>query len=168
MTIQPRTLADGQPTIVLYLPVPPSANRMFERRVTKHGKRNLTPEYKAWRDKAGWLSRMQLVGANEITCRFNVAIEVPVSRKDTDNHIKPLLDLCQLIHAISNDGNMNEVRIVPADRDDCMVALTPLPELGGVRHPAKSEWRISAPTKVKPTAAKLRAVARIRATGIRF
>src|ERR1700689_3013554 len=126
---------------------------MFQLRMTRRGKRNITTEYKAWRDKAGWLARMQLVGAEEITCRFNVTIEVPISRRDTDNSLKPLLDLCQLVHAISNDGNQNEVRIVPATRDDCMVALTPLPEMGGVRAPAKTLWRTSGPTKVQTSRA---------------
>lgn len=153
---------DGAPEIILTVPVPPSANRMFERRLTKRGKRNLTPEYKAWRDKAGWIARMQLVGASEITCRFDVSIEVPISRADTDNRIKPLLDLCQLVHAISNDGNMNEVRIVPTDRTDCCIALTPLPDMGGVRKPASVVWRTSGPSKPRPTAAQLRKVAAVR------
>ena len=113
------------PTIILTVPCPPSANRMFQRRLTKKGKRNLTPEYKAWRDEAGWLARMQIMGAQPIDCRFNAAIEVPISRKDTDNHIKPLMDLCQLVHVITNDGNMHQVVITPTDRTDCLIALTP-------------------------------------------
>ena len=139
---------------------------MFQRRITKRGKRDLTPEYKAWRDKAGWLAKMQLIGAEEIKCRFNVSIEVPISRRDTDNSIKPLLDLCQLIHAISNDGNQNEVRIIPTNRDDCMISLTPLPEMGSVRAPAKTVWRTSAPRVSKSSTAALKVMARARAAGI--
>jgi Holliday junction resolvase RusA-like endonuclease len=111
---------------------------MFQRRMTKKGRRDLTPEYKEWRDRAGWLLKMQLVGVPEITCRFNVSIEVPISRMDVDNHTKPLLDLCQNVHLISNDGNTNKIEIVPVDRPDCRLAFWPLPEMGSVRAPAKS------------------------------
>jgi Holliday junction resolvase RusA-like endonuclease len=125
------------PTVVVTVPRPPSANRMFQRRLTKKGKRNLTPEYKEWRDRAGWLLKTQIVGVPEIVCRFNVAVEVPITRMDTDNFLKPLLDLCQSTHLISNDGNQNRVTIIPAHRDDCMLAFWPLPEMDGVRKPAK-------------------------------
>lgn len=124
--------------VFLTLPKPPSANRMFQRAITKRGKRRLTPEYLAWRDSAGWLARMQLVGVPRIDCRFNVRIEVPISRRDTDNFVKPLLDLCQLVGAISNDGNAHKVEVEPVQREDCMLALSPLPEMGGVRAPARA------------------------------
>lgn len=151
----------GAPTVILTVPVPPSANRMFQRRLTKRGKRNLTPEYKEWRDKAGWIARMQMIGIPAITCRFNVSIEVPISRKDTDNHVKPLLDLCQLVNIISNDGNVNELRIVPTDRTDCLLAFVPLPEMGGIRKPASIVWRCSA-SKAKPDKNKIKALEKLR------
>lgn len=110
---------------------------MFAQSITRRGKKNLTREYKAWRDEAGWLARVQLVGVPEIMCRFNVEIEVPISWRDTDNWIKPLLDLCQRIHAVSNDGNQHEPRVTPTNRKDCKITLTPLPEMGRVRKPAK-------------------------------
>jgi hypothetical protein len=43
-----------QPAVVINFPRPTSANRMFSRQMTRHGHRDLTPEYKAWRDEAGW------------------------------------------------------------------------------------------------------------------
>lgn len=149
------------PTIILAVPRPPSANAMFQRRLTKRGKRNLTPEYKAWRDKAGWLAKVQVIGIPPIDVRFDAAIEVPISRRDTDNHIKPLLDLLQNIGLITNDGNANEVRIVPVDREDCMIALTPRPDLGHVRTPAKRHYGGHAMPQ-KPTAARLRKVEAVR------
>lgn len=124
-----------RPDLVIYLPVPPSANRMFRRSLTRTGRRDLTPEYKAWRDAAGWEVRRQMVGAPIIACRFNVVIEVPISRKDTDNHAKPLLDICQNCGAISNDGNQHSLTVTPADRSDVMVAFYRLPEMNGIRPP---------------------------------
>lgn len=140
----------ANPTIIVTVPRPPSANRMFQRKMTKKGRRDLTPEYKEWRDKAGWLLRMQLVGVPEIMCRFDVSIEVPISRMDTDNAIKPLLDLCQLVHLISNDGNQNRVEIVPSDRADCVLRFTPLPDMGAIRKATKISTR---PAPRRPGAA---------------
>ena len=123
----------ASPALVIYLPVGPSANRMYTRSLTRKGRRNLTPEYKAWRDAAGWEVRRQMVGANMILCRFNVVVEVPISGRDTDNHIKPLLDICQMCGAIANDANQHSVTITPADRADVMLAFYPLPDMGGIR-----------------------------------
>jgi Holliday junction resolvase RusA-like endonuclease len=134
------------PTIVLHVSTPISANRMFTRQMTRRGHRDLTPEYKTWRDAAGWDARRQLVGVPEITCRFDVVIEVPETRGDVDNLIKSALDLCQLSHAISNDANAASVSISQRPgRDGCMIAITPRPELGGIRAAAKIVHRRSAP-----------------------
>ncbi len=122
-----------QPAVVISFPRPPSANRMFLRQMTRCGHRDLTPEYKTWRDAAGWLVKMQIVGLETITCRFNVTIEVPHSRMDLDNHIKPILDLAQNMGIISNDANAAGIAITPADRPDCMAAFWCLPEMDGVR-----------------------------------
>ena len=122
-----------RPALVIYLPVGPSANRMYTRNLTRNGRRNLTPEYKAWRDAAGWDVRRQMIGAEMILCRFDVVVEVPISGRDTDNHIKPLLDICQMCGAIANDANQHSVTITPADRADVMLAFYPLPAMGGIR-----------------------------------
>jgi Holliday junction resolvase RusA-like endonuclease len=116
------------PTVVIYFPRPVSANKMFMRQMTRKGHRDLTPEYKEWRDRAGWEVKMQLVGFEPITCLFNVTIEVPRSRMDLDNHLKPILDLCQMVGVISNDRNAVGINIVPADREDCMAAFYALPD----------------------------------------
>ena len=77
---------------------------MFLRQMTRRGHRDLTaPEYKAWRDEAGWLVKMQIVGLETIVTKFRVVIEVPrSSRIDLDNHLKPILDLAQNMGIISN------------------------------------------------------------------
>jgi Holliday junction resolvase RusA-like endonuclease len=120
-----------QPAVVINFPRPTSANRMFSRQVTRRGRRDLTPEYKAWRDEAGWLVKMQIVGLETITSRFNVVIEVPrTSRTDIDNNVKPILDLAQNMGIISNDRNCAAITITPADRTDCMAAFFPLADVG--------------------------------------
>ena len=127
-----------QPVVVIHFPRPPSANRMFLRQMTRRGHRDLTPEYKAWRDEAGWAVKMQIVGLETITCRFNIVVEVPrSSRVDLDNNLKPILDLAQNMGIISNDRNCAGISITPADRADCLAAFWTLPEMGEIRKQAK-------------------------------
>ena len=128
-----------QPVLIIHFPRPPSANRMFMRQMTRRGRRDLTPEYKAWRDRAGWIVKTQIVGFATIACRFRVEIQVPHSRMDIDNQIKPILDLAQNLGIIANDGNAAGIEVTPTDRDDCMVAFWELPDMGGVR-PAARTW----------------------------
>jgi Holliday junction resolvase RusA-like endonuclease len=138
---------------------------MFER--TKRGKRRLHPEYLAWRDKAGWILKMQMVGVSRIDCRFSVEIEVPISRIDLDNHIKPLLDLLTNMGVIADDANVAGIQIRPMVRTDCAVCITPLPAMGGVRKPASVPWRQSRPIKARPTQRQLDLVSALHAK-VRF
>lgn len=136
-------MSDALP-IVLYLAcVPPSANRMWLMAKTRNGTRQLSNEYAAWRDTTGWEVRRQMVGIEEIRCKFDVAIEVPNSRGDLDNLIKPTLDLLQMMHVISNDANASGVSISRRPgRDGCMVVLTPRPDIAGnIRSPANLTYR---------------------------
>ena len=124
-----------QPDVIIHFPKPPSANRMFLRQMTRRGHRDLTPEYKAWRDEAGWILKMQIVGLVTITIvtKFNiVVIEVPrSSRIDLDNQSETNprprsehgrhLERPELRHGIT---------MTPADRDDCMAAFWCLPDVG--------------------------------------
>jgi Holliday junction resolvase RusA-like endonuclease len=126
-----------QPAVVINFPRPPSANRMFLRQMTRRGHRDLTPEYKAWRDTAGWAVKMQIVGLETITSKFNIVVEVPLSsRVDLDNNLKPILDLAQNMGIISNDRNCVGISITPTAREDVMVAIWCLPEMGAVRKAA--------------------------------
>jgi Holliday junction resolvase RusA-like endonuclease len=137
-----------QPAVVINFPRPTSANRMFSRQVTRRGRRDLTQEYKAWRDEAGWAVKMQIVGLVTITSRFNVVIEVPrTSRVDLDNNVKPILDLAQNLGIISNDRNCAAITITPADRSDCMAAFWPLAEAGVVAPRARPVMRRHAPKR---------------------
>ena len=78
-----------------------------------------------------------MVGAPPIDCRFNVIIEVPVSRRDSDKRwAKATMDLCESVGLITNDGNVNEINIRPMPRADVAVALWCLPAMDGVRKQA--------------------------------
>ena len=117
--------------------------------------------YAAWIKAAAWEVKMQAVDAPRIDGRFDVRIEVPISRRDTDNWAKPLMDLMQHAGVISNDGNMNVVTITPMDREDCSVALFERPDLGNVRAPSKARKRTGGPAP-KPSRRRLDALAAVR------
>ena len=60
-----------------------------------------------------------------------------MSRRDTDNWVKATLDLCETAGLISNDGNLAELIVRPTQREDVMVAIWCLPDMGAVRRAAK-------------------------------
>jgi Holliday junction resolvase RusA-like endonuclease len=124
----------GEVTIIVTIPTPPSLNKLW---VTAPGKpRVRSSEYRAWAERAGWLLKMQIVGMAPLDCRFNLDIEVPISRRDTGNHEKALCDLCETCGVVTNDGNAHRISVTPTERTDCLLVFTPLPEMGGVRKPA--------------------------------
>jgi Holliday junction resolvase RusA-like endonuclease len=131
--------SDTQPDRIVTMPRCPSLNALW---VRAPGKPRVRSEaYRDWARAAGWDVKRQLVGAAPIDCRFNCIIEVPITRRDTDNWSKAVLDLCESVGAISNDGNLNELFVRPVPREDVMVALWVLPEMGAVRRPAAPRAR---------------------------
>jgi hypothetical protein len=84
---------------------------------------------------------MQIVGMAPLDCRFNLDIEVPISRRDTGNHEKALCDLCESCGVVTNDGNAHRISVTPTERTDCLLVFTPLPEMGAVRRPAPNRVR---------------------------
>jgi hypothetical protein len=84
---------------------------------------------------------MQIVGMAPLDCRFNLDIEVPISRRDTGNHEKALCDLCETCGVVTNDGNAHRISVTPTERTDCLLVFTPLPEMGAVRAPAAPRAR---------------------------
>lgn len=111
------------PSIVLLVPPPPSANRLW-RKVSGRSKPILSVEYRRWLESAGWTARIALVGKRTITGAFDARIEVPEkSRRDRDNWTKPLFDLCQRVGAVANDRGLRRYEVVPAARADCQVEL---------------------------------------------
>jgi len=127
--------SDAPPDRCVTMPRGPSTNELWIRAPGKPRVRS--PKYSAWLLEAGWDVRRQLVGIPPIDCRFNCLIEVPISMRDTSNWEKATLDLCESVGVISNDGNSNEVLIRPTARDDVMVAIWCLPEMGGIRKAAR-------------------------------
>lgn len=138
---------------------PFSTNRMYGRQTTKRGHRNLTPEYKSWCAEMGWALKIETSGVPQIKCRFDVTIELPPTRMDTDNATKPILDLAQRVGLITNDRNVNDIRTVRTDdRDDILVVMTMRPDLA-VR--GKVARKPSAkPRTARTTAGKLAAYRR--------
>lgn len=105
--------------IILLLSLPPSANRLWRNN-------RLSPEYRTWRDTAGWEAKTQLIGVPTIRGPFTVKVEVPANQRDIDNNLKPLLDLCQAVGAIENDKHAEEIHLYRVDREGVLVELTAL------------------------------------------
>ena len=105
--------------IILLLSLPPSANRLWRNN-------RLSPDYRKWKDTAGWEAKTQLIGVAPIKGAFAVRIEVPANRRDLDNSCKPLLDLCQAVGAIEDDKFAEEIHLYRVDRDGALVELTAL------------------------------------------
>lgn len=153
---------------IITVPPPPSANKLW--RSIPGKPRVRSQEYAAWIAVAGWEVRRQMVGVPPIDCRFNVSIQVPVSRRDSDNWVKPLLDICEKAGVVTNDGNMHTVQVEPVDRTDCAIAITLLPDMGGVRQAPRVRgmtWRQAAQRKGAPRDIRgINAAAKARTKGI--
>jgi Holliday junction resolvase RusA-like endonuclease len=136
--------SDAPPDRVVTMPRGPSTNALWIRGAGRARVRS--PDYVRWIETAGWDVKRQLVGVPIVACRFNCLLEVPVSKRDSDNWLKATLDLLEHVGAVTNDGNVAELAVRPVERSDVMVALWLLPGMGGVRPPAKpryvgKEWR---------------------------
>lgn len=123
------------PAIVVTMRKPPSTNKLWARGAG--GSRHRSAEYSAWLRDAGWDIKRQIVGMEPINCRFNMTVEVPISRRDTDNWMKAIGDVCQHARVVTNDGNLHQITVTPVERNDCMAAFFPLPDMGGVRKEAR-------------------------------
>jgi Holliday junction resolvase RusA-like endonuclease len=110
--------ANNEP-IILLVSLPPSANRIWRNN-------RLSPEYRAWKLSAGWEAKTQLVGIPMISGRFRVKVEIDPGRKDLDNVLKPLLDLCQSVGAIKNDKYAEEIHLYRMERDGVLIELQAL------------------------------------------
>ena len=127
--------SDAPPDRVVTMARCPSLNSLWVRAPGKP--RTRSAAYNDWLRAAGWDVRRQIVGMPPIDCRFNVVIEVPITRRDTDNWSKATLDLCESVGLMTNDGNVSELIVRPVQREDVMVAIWVLPEMGEIRKQAK-------------------------------
>ena len=140
------------PTIILTLPCPPSANRIW-RKAPGFKRPLLSQEYRSWIASAGWLAKMQLAGTPTILGSFNAHVTVPQkSRRDRDNWTKPIFDLCQRIGAVRNDSGLREYSVTAEARDNCRVALW---DIGGPEIKETRSRKVAA-MKPRPTAAQIK------------
>lgn len=149
---------DAAPTVILTVPKPPSLNKLWRH---EHGRRKRSAEYAAWLREAGWEVKRQYTGRPAISCRFNIEIQVPISRRDTGNWEKPIGDLLEMCGVVTNDGNAHRLTVTPMQREDCAVAIYELPDMGNVRPPARKGW-VGPARPTKPTRRRLNRIAALR------
>ena len=88
-------------TIMLQLPYPPSANRLWVR--ARKGMRR-SDVYMAWLEEAGWLAKAQRPSRIEGPYKLSLHVARPDKRKrDIDNVLKSVGDLLQHIGVVKDD-----------------------------------------------------------------
>jgi Holliday junction resolvase RusA-like endonuclease len=90
------------------LPFPPSTNNLF---LNSRGKgRILSPEYRAWKEQAGWQLKSQR--PKPLGVRAFVQIDLDNRRKgDADNRAKPVLDLLVEHQVLAGDSKKHVRRV---------------------------------------------------------
>jgi Holliday junction resolvase RusA-like endonuclease len=104
--------------IVLRIPVPPSANRIWRRAGAIMHK---STEYRAWKDAAA--AAIQEQRAGRCFDWFSIGIDLPHSRRDPDNSIKPILDACQAGGAVINDSRLRGMTLDVLDEPGEVVTV---------------------------------------------
>lgn len=93
---------------------------------TLRGRKN-TPEYRKWRDEAGWAIKAHGLPLPHCDGRFILFIDVPQTI-DLDN-IKCIPDLLQWLGIIKNDRLMTELSLRQVCKDEpCTVRIRPVGE----------------------------------------
>lgn len=112
--------------VVIKLPVPPSANRIWRvagMRTTKAGK--VAPRvikskpYVAWITEAGWALKGQRPG--RVSGPYDLTIVLPKVRIDPDNAIKATSDLLVRHDIIDDDKLANDLSVKRDDAAQLMV-----------------------------------------------
>jgi Holliday junction resolvase RusA-like endonuclease len=119
--------------IRFWLPEPPSANALhLARRSKKTGKFFLNPRYAQWRAMANACGLQQAVGKmGRISGKYSLELTLPATRKDCDNCIKSVSDICVRWALVDDDRCMKSVSatIDPSSPPGiCWVVLKPMPE----------------------------------------
>ena len=110
-------------TIILTLPFPPSANRLWR---YGNGHPYKSGEYNDWLIEAGAAARKQKPGKVDGPYKISILATRPDKRRrDIDNLIKPISDLCQSIGIVKNDSDCELVsaRWVTAGSDGVTVLI---------------------------------------------
>jgi crossover junction endodeoxyribonuclease RusA len=113
------------------LPWPPSTNSIWRAQISKYGVRNtVSPEYRAWKDAAGWELQRQRVAC--FAAKVGIHIELCPPHKndyDPDNFVKAILDLLVKHQVIVGDSKKHVRRILiePVDSGltGARVTITP-------------------------------------------
>lgn len=108
--------------IELFLPLPPSANRIWR---NWGGRMVKSSEYRTWKDAAAHSIAHQLAGQPALQW-FSAAIIMPPTRRDLDNSAKPILDALQAGGAVSDDKGLRCLLMTVDDarRGETTVAIT--------------------------------------------
>jgi len=97
----------------LVLPLPPSANRLWR---VMRGAVVKSHHYRKWKDAAADKVAHQLGGQAALSW-FTVSITLPLTRRDPDNAVKPILDAMQAGGAVQDDSMLRGLTL-DVD-DDC-------------------------------------------------
>ncbi len=93
--------------IEIFLPLPPSANRIWR---NFGGRMVKSSEYRAWKDTAAASIAHQMGGQPPLGW-FTAAMVMPPTRRDLDNSIKPTLDALQAGGAVQDDKRLRALVI---------------------------------------------------------
>jgi crossover junction endodeoxyribonuclease RusA len=108
------------PIIVIDLPPPPSANRLWR---SIRGKVIKSREYREWISVAGghWLQQKPASALKSIDGYYTLKIVISRSlgrRRDIGNFEKGISDLLQALRIIENDNLCEELHLVRGDETD--------------------------------------------------
>lgn len=111
--------ASEPPHVVLRLPLPPSANRIW--RVGKGGVVHKADAYRRWLQQAGWECVIQQ-GGDRIPAAYHMRVTLPQTRRDPDNALKALSDLLQRQRVITDDKHLRGMALlVSRERGDSVL-----------------------------------------------
>ncbi len=98
------------------LPFPPSVHGLFR---GGRWKGDLSPQYKAWRDEAGYRLNLQRVPAFDGQVRILIRLVAPDNRvRDSDNYLKGVLDLLVSHGVIASDARSTVLAHIVEWADD--------------------------------------------------
>ena len=108
--------------IELKLPFPPTTNQIWRK---FRGQMTLSPEYREWKERAGW----ELKSQHPKTMKSRAVIWVDLDdtrRGDCDNRMKPLLDLLVEHGVLAGDSKkyVERVSIGWSKISECRVAIS--------------------------------------------
>ena len=108
--VEHRKIADREGSITFDLEFPPSVNNLF---ANGSSGRFTTPAYRDWQTRAGWEVVARRPGRVGGPVKVTLQYEEKSGRRDLDNLIKPVLDLC-VKHQVIDGDHQSIVREINA------------------------------------------------------